>query len=244
MPFTPAHPAIVLPFLNWRKLSATALVIGSISPDFEYFFKLSVDSTHSHTVGGIFYFDLPVVIILSLAFHLLVKQNLFANLPVFFQQRFYDTRSFEFITYLRKYPIQFIASAIIGAASHLFWDSFTHNDGYFARNLWFYKGTAIPFDGVNYPLFYALQHISTIVGLISVACYIYFRERQQHAVITRPSVVYWLVLVFIAAVVVMIRFTIYPYDYNLGNVVVSSISGLCFALIVNGIFRFRSITAA
>jgi hypothetical protein len=244
MPFTPAHPAIVLPFLNWRKLSATALVIGSMSPDFEYFFKLSVNSTHSHTVGGIFYFDLPVVIVLSVVFHLLVKQNLFANLPVFFQLRFHDARSFDLIPYLRKHPTQFLVSAILGAASHLFWDSFTHNSGYFARNLWFYKGTAIPFDGVNYPLFYALQHISTIVGLISIACYIYFREPQQHTVITRPSIAYWLLLLLITAAIVLIRFAIYPDDYNLGNVVVSSISGLCLALIINGMFRFRSITTA
>jgi hypothetical protein len=242
MPFTPAHPAIVLPFLKWKRLSATALVIGSMAPDFEYFFKLSVSSTHSHTVGGIFYFDVPVVIVLSVLFHQVVKHNLFANLPVFFQQRFYDTRSLDFRVYLRKHPFSFLASAIIGAASHLFWDAFTHNSGYFARNLWFYKGTAIPFEGVNYPLFYALQHISTIVGLITVACYIYFREPEQQAIVTRPSIVYWLVLVLIAAVVVFIRFTIYPTDYNLGNVVVSSISGLCLALVINGMFRFRSIT--
>jgi hypothetical protein len=193
-------------------------------------------------VGGIFYFDVPVVIVLSVLFHQVVKHNLFANLPVFFQQRFYDTRSLDFRVYLRKHPFSFLASAIIGAASHLFWDAFTHNSGYFARNLWFYKGTAIPFEGVNYPLFYALQHISTIVGLITVACYIYFREPEQQAIVTRPSIVYWLVLVLIAAVVVFIRFTIYPTDYNLGNVVVSSISGLCLALVINGMFRFRSIT--
>jgi hypothetical protein len=244
MPFTPAHPAIVLPLLKWRRLSATALVIGSMSPDFEYFFKLSVDSAHSHTVGGIFYFDLPVVIALAVVFHLLVKPNLFANLPVFLQQRFHDTRTLDFISYLRKHPVQFLVSAVLGAASHLFWDSFTHNNGYFAQNLWFYKNTFIPFDGVNYPLFYALQHISTVVGLIAVAGYIYFLQPQKHAVVTRPSIVYWLLLVFIAAIVVLVRFAIYPADYNLGNVVVSSISGLCFALIVNSIFRFRSITTA
>lgn len=244
MPFTPAHPAIVLPFLKWKRLSATALVIGSMAPDFEYFFKLSVSSSHSHTVRGIFYFDVPVVIVLAILFHQVVKQNLFANLPVFLQQRLYDTRSFDFIVYLRKHPFSFLASAILGSASHLFWDAFTHNSGYFARNLWFYKGTAIPFEGVNYPLFYALQNISTIVGLVAVACYIYICEPQPLAVITRPSIVYWLVLVLIAAAVVCVRFAIYSADYNLGNVVVSSISGLCFALIINGMFRFRGITTA
>ncbi|SEF46838.1 protein of unknown function [Flavobacterium urumqiense] len=42
MPFTFSHPAIILPFLKNKKLSATALIIGSMSPDFEYFFRMKM----------------------------------------------------------------------------------------------------------------------------------------------------------------------------------------------------------
>ena len=56
MPFTPAHPAIVLPLIRSRYFSATGLIIGSLSPDFEYFFKMSVDSIYSHSKGGIILF--------------------------------------------------------------------------------------------------------------------------------------------------------------------------------------------
>jgi hypothetical protein len=244
MPFTPAHPAIVLPFLRLRMVSATALVAGSMAPDFEYFFKLSVESEHSHTLKGIFYFDIPVVLLLSALFHLVVKQNLITNLPWTLQQRFQDTLSFDFISFLKSRPLVFLISAIAGTASHIFWDAFTHNGGFFARNLWFYKGTAIPFDGAQYPLFYVLQHISTFVGLFCVAVYIYMRKPQPGNDVTKPSIIYWLVIVVITALVVVIRFAIYSSDYNLGNVVVSSISGLCFALIIGGVFKFRSITTA
>jgi hypothetical protein len=68
MPFTPAHPAIVLPLIRSRYFSATGLIIGSLSPDFEYFFKMSVDSIYSHSKVGLFYFDLPVTIVLALLF--------------------------------------------------------------------------------------------------------------------------------------------------------------------------------
>ena len=98
MPFTPAHPAIVLPFLKIKpeRVSATALVIGSIAPDFEYFFKMSVSGQHSHTLLGILYFDIPVTIGLAFLFHGVVKRNLIANLPAFFQYRFQPILQLEF----------------------------------------------------------------------------------------------------------------------------------------------------
>ena len=102
MPFTPAHPAIILPLIRWRYFSATGLIVGSLSPDFEYFFKMSVDSIHSHSRMGLFYFDLPVTIVLALLFHQLVKVNLIGNLPAFLQKRFQDTLHFNFLKYLKR----------------------------------------------------------------------------------------------------------------------------------------------
>ena len=95
MPFTPAHTAIVLPLINGRKFSATALIVGSIAPDFEYFFKMSADSEHSHTLPGLLYFNLPVVVVLSFAFHLIAKRSLLQNSPVFIQRRFHALLQLE-----------------------------------------------------------------------------------------------------------------------------------------------------
>ena len=170
MPFTPAHPAIVLPLICSRYFSATGLIIGSLSPDFEYFFKMSVDSIYSHSKVGLFYFDLPVTIVLSILFHQLVKTNFIANLPGFLQKRFHDTLRFNFIQYLKTNWWIFLYSSIIGAASHIFWDSFTHNNRFFSRQFsTIYERMSVPFDGVSYPLFYVLQHISTAVGLVVVS---------------------------------------------------------------------------
>src|SRR5690348_4996229 len=151
MPFTPAHPAIVLPFLKARYVSATALVMGSMAPDFEYFFKLSVHSHHSHTLAGIFYFNIPVVILLSFLFHRVVKKNLIENLPPRLQRSFHDVLMLDFKRYFAEHYVVFIISAVLGAASHIFWDAFTHENGFFVQELSVYDGTVVPYDGVRYP---------------------------------------------------------------------------------------------
>ena len=83
MPFTAAHPALVLPFIkgNPRFISASGLIAGSLAPDFEYFFKLSVNGVHGHTIWGLLYFDIPVAAFLAVVFHAVVKNNLIDNLP-------------------------------------------------------------------------------------------------------------------------------------------------------------------
>lgn len=238
MPFTPAHPAIVLPLIRLRYLSASGLVIGSLAPDYEYFFKMSVNSTHSHTLWGSLYFDVPVALLLAWLFHRFAKKNLILNLPGFIQRRLQDLLHADLGYILRHHAPAFLFSAWLGAASHIFWDAFTHGDGFFVRELPFYKGAYVPYDGVKYPLFYALQHISTGVGLFLIIVYIALKKpavgRDHH----RPNLYYWLSLLAVAAVVVEIRFLLRPADFNLGNLVVSCISGLSVALVVCGWINF------
>jgi Domain of unknown function (DUF4184) len=240
MPFTPAHAAIVLPFIRQRWFSATALIIGSMAPDFEYFFKMSVRSEHSHTTAGLFYFDLPVTVALCLVFHLMVKRNLILNLPPFLQRRFQDTLELDFLQYVKTNWHIFLISAILGAASHLFWDNFTHSYGYFVQRFSFYDKT-FPFQGVNYPMFYALQHISTAVGMTSIIILILLK-RSQPAVTSQPTARYWLTVCLIIGGVLLIRFAIDSFNTNLGNTVISAISGFCLALILTGLFNFRDLT--
>ena len=240
MPFTPGHPAIILPFIRSRYLSATGLIIGSMSPDFEYFFRMSVMGIHGHTKAGLFYFDIPVTIILSILFHLVVKRNFIANLPAFLQGRFQDTLTLDFIKYLKKNWGIFFVSAFIGAASHIFWDSFTHNDRFFVRLFSdIYNNTYLPFRGANYPLFYVLQQISTVVGLSAVALYIVFLKPPSISDLATPRIGYWLLVLTIAIAVLRIRFLIHPSDYNLGNVVVSAITGLMAGVTFCGFINFR-----
>ena len=208
MPFTPAHASIVLPLLRLKPqhVSATALVIGSVAPDFEYFLKMSVSSQYSHTLLGILYFDIPITIALGLLFHEGVKRNLIDNLPVFFQYRLRGLLNFNFKAYLWKYYDVVIISAFIGSFSHIVWDAFTHNDGFFAQRISLYKHVVVPFNGVRYPLFYALQHISTFVGLTLVITYLFFMKPDKQLLVNIPAINYWLIIFLVSACVIVLRF--------------------------------------
>ncbi|KFN01337.1 hypothetical protein DJ93_1011 [Bacillus clarus] len=63
MPFTFAHPAAVIPFCKKQSpyISVTALVLGSMAPDFEYFLHFRPYGSIGYTRLGFFYFNLPLV---------------------------------------------------------------------------------------------------------------------------------------------------------------------------------------
>ena len=242
MPFTPAHPAIILPLLKLgsRQLSATALILGAVAPDFEYFLKMDVNSVHSHTLTGLFYFDVPLTVVLAFVFHLVVKKNLIQNLPVFFQMRFHPFISFDFKAYFRDRYGVFLVSALIGSASHLFWDGFTHLDGFFVQNMpYVYKDRVFPFQGARYPLWYALQHISTFAGLtIILLAMIFMKPHPVHVV--KPRWKYWIIIALLTMLIVLIRFNFNVQSIPIGRFVVSTITACCVAFIAAGCMRIRN----
>jgi Domain of unknown function (DUF4184) len=243
MPFTPAHPAIILPLLKMdgRYVSATGLVVGSIVPDFEYFMNMSVQGQHSHTVGGLFYFDIPLGILIAILFHVVVKRNFIDNMPASFQRRLRPLRDLEFIQYVKQYPWGLVSGILIGAASHLLWDSFTHADGYFVKHLSFYDSVFL-FDGVRYPIYYALQHISSLVGCAAIGVYIIFMKQNAALATSRPSLIYWMAIVLIASLVLFVRFTLDRVSLDFGNFVVSTITAICISLVITGLIRFNQAT--
>ncbi len=97
MPFTFSHPAMVLPFnyLSKRWISLTALVIGSITPDFEYFIRMKVASSYSHYWSGLLWFDLPLGLLLLLIYNLIVKDKLIDHLPSYFNNRLSQFKNSE-----------------------------------------------------------------------------------------------------------------------------------------------------
>ncbi|MEN2414974.1 DUF4184 family protein [Flavobacterium mesophilum] len=109
MPFTFSHPAIILPFKYFPKswFSMTGLVIGSLTPDFEYFMRMKVQSIYSHTLLGVFWFDLPLAIALTFIFHSIVCNSLFLNLPKAIRKRFYSFTGFNWNFYFKKTGSQY-----------------------------------------------------------------------------------------------------------------------------------------
>jgi len=92
MPFTFSHPAIVLSlsYLPKRWVSMVGLIIGSMVPDFEYFMRMKVKSIYSHTWPGLFWFDLPLGLILMFIYQILVKDNEMMISNTFFSTKFHS----------------------------------------------------------------------------------------------------------------------------------------------------------
>lgn len=240
MPFTVSHSAAVLPFLRSRRLSATGLIIGTMAPDFEYFFRMNVKGIYGHTIAGIFYFDVPVAIFLAFVFHSIVKKNLIDQFPVFFQKRFQQVRNLDFTTYFKSNWIAFIISTIIGTATHIIWDGFTHQRQFFVQALpEIYEGRTLPLFGINYPLWYSLQIISTIVGGVLILIYVLI-IKPEAGIFNRPRISYWIFSMVIIAVIVLVRMQFYTStDPRYVVIVITICSSFCIAITILGLIPFK-----
>ena len=240
MPFTFSHPAIVLPFtfLPRKWFSLTGLVIGSLTPDFEYFIRMKVESNYSHTISGLFWFDLPLGILLGFLFHEIVRNRLFDNLPIILRSRLSIFKEFNWTTYFKKNWIIVFVSIIIGAASHLFWDSFTHRTGYFVEVIT-ELNNSITFLGKQVSVYKILQHTSSLLGAI-VIVYSLFRLEKTKQLGIKLDIFYWLILTILALTILTIKF-VSTERMQIGNLIVSFISSIIIALIFTPIiYRKKS----
>jgi hypothetical protein len=166
MPFTLAHPAIIIPLRRFLPLSA--LVIGSLSPDFEYLFRLTAISKFSHTLLGIFYFCIPVSLLILWLFHSVVKHPTLLLFPLIIRKRLeaYNTQ-FTFTPFSRLFVI--LCALAIGAFSHIMWDSFTHENGWAVGKLPVLQTSLFNIGNLEFTLYKLLQHSSGVFGLLLMA---------------------------------------------------------------------------
>ena len=172
MPFTFSHPALVIPLLRYRQrwpwLSATGLVAGSIAPDFEKFFRLKLASDYSHTAASLLYFSCPVGLALAFLFHGLVRQPLLRHLPAPLHCRLARWAPVDWLAIVRQHPLGVLASIWLGAAAHLLWDSFTHQNPTLTQYFpWLERVVALPYYHVyTYSL---LALLSSVGGGLAIA---------------------------------------------------------------------------
>lgn len=177
MPFTLAHSAAALPFRRLH-LVTSALVIGTFAPDFEYFLRLAPDQRFGHTILGAFVFTLPLALLVLWIFHAFVKRPAAGLMPHAVQTRLSP--------YLGEFrfggPARFgliLASVLLGIATHLFWDSFTHADTWvYWRWPWFRQSVHMPMRGMV-PRHVALQVLSSLIGTAIVVIWLMLWYRRS-----------------------------------------------------------------
>ncbi len=218
MPFTFSHPAAVLPltFIDKYRFSVTALTIGSITPDFEYFANFEQHSIYSHTWLGIFWFDLPVSIILFYVYTALVKDELIDHLPGFLKRRFVRFKIAKRRTYsAQKYLIIF-TSLLIGITSHLFWDKLTHRSAGLVEE---------PME--LYPFFW---DANSVIGAAVIAFIVW--RLPKETVVKQDKFFFWFLTLLTVLVVLIIRSA---YSTEVRNIGVASISGLFIGLLISSV---------
>ena len=130
MPFTLAHPLLAIPFITRRRILLSAVVIGCLAPDFEYYLQMNMKTGRSGHMGwGILYFSIPAAGIALWGFHSFLKEPLLALLPVRHQRRLSPLAGpFSFFPARRFLAV--LSSLTLGVALHVTWDLFCHPDGW------------------------------------------------------------------------------------------------------------------
>lgn len=240
MPFTFSHAAVVLPFFKNKKISASALIVGTFSPDLEYFFRMKMQSEISHSLLGIFILDLPLGLFILFLFHLAIKKPLLLNLPVFFQARTQVLLHSDWNLYFKKNLFWVLVSFIIGSMTHLLWDSMTHWDGYIVQRI-------DPFNIVysDIPIYSYAQHFSSVLGMICVIYYFYKLPIQKYKE-SEIKLSYWFWVLFVSVVVFTVRFSFGIQKGDWATLLVSLISSVVIALAISGLvftkFKLNRIT--
>ncbi|MBD3241999.1 MAG: DUF4184 family protein [Chitinivibrionales bacterium] len=167
MPITVSHAAAAIPLRRLR-LPPSAVIVGSMAPDFEFFLRLSDKRVGAHTLPGLFLFCVPVGLAALLLFHKLLKYPLLSLLPHSHQKRLYrPAQSFRFFP-LRRFVLV-VAGLLVGTASHLLWDSWTHHDGWFVLLLPALRKAVLTVGSGTLRVYDVLQHVSSAGGILLLA---------------------------------------------------------------------------
>ena len=213
----------------------TGLIIGSMTPDFEYFLRMRVYSSYSHTWLGLFWFDLPLTIILAFIFHSIVRDKLIDNVPDFLSKRILVFKNFNWTKHFRENVLVVLVSCVIGIASHILWDGFTHWNGQFVQVIDVLQKT-FTFAGHSIPAYKLVQHTSTIVGGLIIIYALH--QLPADRVLTREKSIlpFWFSVGLVTLTVVAMRL-LTGLDYKLyGNLITTIITGGLVGLVLTATF--------
>jgi hypothetical protein len=173
MPFTLSHPAAALPLLRplGRYGVLSALVIGSLVPDLAYFIPLTIARNESHSITGLFLFCFPAGFVSYILFHVLFKGPLLGLLPTSLLHRM-NTSVNNFMS-LPSVPWTSVSiSLLCGTATHLIWDTFTHEAAPGVAVIPLLHLELFSISGYHFYVFNLLQHSSTFFGIFIILWWI------------------------------------------------------------------------
>lgn len=192
MPLAPAHPSVVLP-LQALGLPLGALVAGAVAPDLPVYLPIGVGYGTTHGWPGVLVAAAFGVGLLAL-WVVVVRDAVVDLVPALRRRLTVGARPDRRAWLLAPLAV------LVGAATHVLWDSATHDWGFLVEHL-----AALREEYGPAPLYRWLQHTSTVVGTLVVVGYgvVVLRRRpvaQRPSVVRRPAL--WLAPVPVAALAV------------------------------------------
>jgi len=176
MPFTLAHPIASIPLRRYLGDFGilSALFIGAMAPDFVYMLPehfVYYYRLESHSLMGLIKVCLPIGIGFFYLYHLLMAPVIVSIFPKALKHRLPDH-----LLLGRCPPCNnahaVIVSILIGAATHIIWDAFTHENAITGAITWF-STPLMTLDGHPVMPFRLFQHASTVGGLMVLFWWIY-----------------------------------------------------------------------
>ena len=182
MPFTPTHILAVVPLAAVRHwgLPLSGLAIGSMVPDLPLFLPGASNYQVTHSAPGLITADLPLGLAGFLAFQFLFKRFLIALMPTWARRRSAGLAR-PCVEPTIQLAFRVGLAVVLGAFTHLAWDSFTHRDRTASRFLPALNAAAFDLGGRPVPTFKALQYGSSAIGLPVLAALALGWLRRQPA---------------------------------------------------------------
>ncbi len=176
MPWTFAHPAAIVPLRSLcpRWLSFPALILGTMAPDISYYVGMHGQwRGFCHTPEGILAACLPVCLLL-----LALLLRFAAPLTVLLAEphRTVVRSQLQPSPHARWRAWAVAAlSVLIGAATHVLWDSFTHQGHWGTELLPELDEPLLDAMDRQFHVTHLLQHLSTVLG-VAVLAVVYRRK--------------------------------------------------------------------
>ena len=146
------------------------------------------------------------------------------------RSRFSALRQFDWNKFFKRNWIIVIVSVLIGASSHILWDNFTHEHGYFVGIIPSLTNK-ISFLGGQISVFKILQHSSTFIGGF-VIVFVIYKLPTDKAEKGNVNLKYWAIFIGLTLTIIAIRLFSGLELKEYGNVIVTAISAALISLIL------------
>lgn len=246
MPFTVTHIMAILPlFILNRNIPIVALAVGAMVPDFTLFFPLS-GYDFSHSVLGVLFYCLPVGMILYCLFVHLGKPFIIDASPAWLYSRLLRFRH-GYLPYTLTNVRLISCSIILGAFTHVSWDSFTHREGWGLELIPSLLQT-VTLLGVELPWYKVMQYASSLIGLPMLALYSFViiirlaPEKTTDIKRYRPITLFSIMGSFMAIPIIIAGAHLQgdlAFNALLGNTLIDSISVSLVLLLLYSLLNWR-----